>query len=45
MPDTAPPRSDSPQLTEQHHELLDQVLDKWSLRLSPKIAVTLSRRT
>jgi DNA-binding HxlR family transcriptional regulator len=33
MPDTAPPRSDSPQLTEQHRELLDQVLDKWSLQV------------
>ena len=33
MPETAPPRSDSPQLTEQHRELLDQVLDKWSLQL------------
>jgi DNA-binding HxlR family transcriptional regulator len=33
MPDTAPPRSDSPHLTEQHRELLDQVLDKWSLQV------------
>ncbi len=33
MPETAPPRSDSPQLTEQHRELLDQVLDKWSLQV------------
>lgn len=33
MPETAPPRSDSPQLTEQHRELLDQVLDKWSLQI------------
>ncbi|WP_024805826.1 helix-turn-helix domain-containing protein [Nocardia sp. BMG51109] len=30
MPETAPP---SPQLTEQHRELLDQVLDKWSLQI------------
>ena len=28
MPETAPP-----QLTEQHRELLDQVLDKWSLQV------------
>jgi DNA-binding HxlR family transcriptional regulator len=33
MPETAPPRSDSPQLTEQHRELLDQMLDKWSLQV------------
>jgi DNA-binding HxlR family transcriptional regulator len=33
MPETALPRSDSPQLTEQHRELLDQVLDKWSLQV------------
>jgi DNA-binding HxlR family transcriptional regulator len=33
VPETAPPRSDSPQLTEHHRELLDQVLDKWSLRV------------
>jgi DNA-binding HxlR family transcriptional regulator len=33
MQETAPPRSDSPQLTEQHRELLDQVLDKWSLQV------------
>ncbi|WP_378735072.1 winged helix-turn-helix transcriptional regulator [Nocardia brasiliensis] len=33
MPETAPARSDSPQLTEQHRELLDQVLDKWSLQV------------
>lgn len=28
MPETAPP-----QLTERHRELLDQVLDKWSLQI------------
>ncbi|QUH05623.1 helix-turn-helix transcriptional regulator [Saccharopolyspora erythraea] len=33
MPETAPPHSESPQLTEQHRELLDQVLDKWSLQV------------
>jgi DNA-binding HxlR family transcriptional regulator len=33
MPETAPPRSGSPQLTEHHRELLDQVLDKWSLQV------------
>ena len=33
MPETAPPRSVGPQLTEQHRELLDQVLDKWSLQI------------
>ncbi len=27
------PGQDSPQLTEQHRELLDQVLDKWSLQI------------
>ena len=33
MPETAPPRTDAPQLTERHRELLDQVLDKWSLQV------------
>ncbi|MFG1790604.1 winged helix-turn-helix transcriptional regulator [Nocardia sp. NPDC049149] len=33
MPETTPPPSDSPQLTEQHRELLDQMLDKWSLQI------------
>jgi DNA-binding HxlR family transcriptional regulator len=33
MPETAPPHSAAPQLTEQHRELLDQVLDKWSLQV------------
>jgi DNA-binding HxlR family transcriptional regulator len=33
MPETAPARSDGPQLTERHRELLDQVLDKWSLQV------------
>ncbi|MEV0028991.1 helix-turn-helix domain-containing protein [Nocardia sp. NPDC050793] len=33
MPETGPLPSDSPQLTEQHRELLDQVLDKWSLQI------------
>jgi DNA-binding HxlR family transcriptional regulator len=33
VPETAPPRSDSPQLTQQHRELLDEVLDKWSLQV------------
>jgi DNA-binding HxlR family transcriptional regulator len=33
MPETAPPRPESPQLTERHRELLDQVLDKWSLQV------------
>ncbi|WP_067834949.1 winged helix-turn-helix transcriptional regulator [Nocardia lijiangensis] len=33
MKETAPHSSDSPQLTEQHRELLDQVLDKWSLQI------------
>jgi DNA-binding HxlR family transcriptional regulator len=33
MPETGPLHSESPQLTEQHRELLDQVLDKWSLQI------------
>jgi DNA-binding HxlR family transcriptional regulator len=33
VPETAPPSSDSPQLTQQHRELLDEVLDKWSLQV------------
>ncbi|RDI48176.1 winged helix-turn-helix transcriptional regulator [Nocardia mexicana] len=33
MQETAPPHSDAPQLTERHRELLDQVLDKWSLQV------------
>jgi DNA-binding HxlR family transcriptional regulator len=33
VPDTAPPPLASPQLTERHRELLDQVLDKWSLQV------------
>ncbi len=33
MPETAPPHSAAPQLTEHHRELLDQVLDKWSLQV------------
>ncbi|WP_459548507.1 winged helix-turn-helix transcriptional regulator [Nocardia sp. X0981] len=33
MQETAAPGSDSPQLTEKHRELLDQVLDKWSLQI------------
>ncbi|WP_433296243.1 winged helix-turn-helix transcriptional regulator [Pseudonocardia sp. CA-142604] len=31
MPETAPPRPDGPHLTEDHRDLLDQVLDKWSI--------------
>ncbi|MFC9432889.1 winged helix-turn-helix transcriptional regulator [Nocardia sp. NPDC057030] len=33
MQETAPLPPDSPQLTEQHRELLDHVLDKWSLQI------------
>jgi DNA-binding HxlR family transcriptional regulator len=33
MAETAPSPSGSPQLTERHRELLDQVLDKWSLQV------------
>jgi DNA-binding HxlR family transcriptional regulator len=33
VPDTAPPPLVGPQLTERHRELLDQVLDKWSLQV------------
>ena len=33
MAETAPARPGSPQLTERHRELLDQVLDKWSLQV------------
>ncbi|WP_063059592.1 winged helix-turn-helix transcriptional regulator [Nocardia sienata] len=32
MPETAPPPP-GPQLTQAHRELLDQVLDKWSLQV------------
>lgn len=33
MQETTAPGSDAPQLTEKHRELLDQVLDKWSLQI------------
>ncbi|MGW5435741.1 winged helix-turn-helix transcriptional regulator [Nocardia asteroides] len=33
MQETGSPQSDGPQLTDQHRELLDQVLDKWSLQI------------
>lgn len=33
MQETAPPHLDSPQLTDKHRELLDHVLDKWSLQI------------
>jgi DNA-binding HxlR family transcriptional regulator len=33
VPDTAPSPLAGPQLTERHRELLDQVLDKWSLQV------------
>ncbi|WP_063041420.1 winged helix-turn-helix transcriptional regulator [Nocardia grenadensis] len=33
MPETAPLPLGSPQLTQAHRELLDQVLDKWSLQV------------
>lgn len=33
MAETAPSPLGSPQLTERHRELLDQVLDKWSLQV------------
>lgn len=33
MPETAPPDADRPQITPSHRELLDQVLDKWSLQV------------
>lgn len=33
MQETAPSRSGSPVLTQHHRELLDQVLDKWSLQI------------
>ncbi|NUS90925.1 MAG: helix-turn-helix transcriptional regulator [Nocardia sp.] len=33
MPETAPLPSGGPQLTHAHRELLDQVLDKWSLQV------------
>lgn len=37
MPDTSPPAPEPPQLTEEHRELLDQVLDKWSLQVLDKL--------
>ncbi|GAA5063378.1 winged helix-turn-helix transcriptional regulator [Nocardia callitridis] len=33
MPETEPLPTDTPQLTQEHRELLDQVLDKWSLQI------------
>ncbi|RSN68487.1 winged helix-turn-helix transcriptional regulator [Actinomadura sp. WAC 06369] len=33
MKETARPGADRPQITAQHRELLDQVLDKWSLQV------------
>ncbi|MEU1986100.1 helix-turn-helix domain-containing protein [Nocardia sp. NPDC019395] len=33
MTETASPQPGSPQLTQQHRDLLDQVLDKWSLQI------------
>ncbi|SFA92298.1 transcriptional regulator, HxlR family [Amycolatopsis marina] len=33
MPETAHPTADGPQITASHRELLDQVLDKWSLQV------------
>ncbi|MBF6237805.1 helix-turn-helix transcriptional regulator [Nocardia otitidiscaviarum] len=33
MPETSPADTDAPQLTAQHRELLDQMLDKWSLQI------------
>ncbi|MFI9405466.1 winged helix-turn-helix transcriptional regulator [Nocardia sp. NPDC052316] len=33
MQETTLPHSDSQQLTDQHRELLDQMLDKWSLHV------------
>ncbi|MFC9997227.1 winged helix-turn-helix transcriptional regulator [Nocardia sp. NPDC127526] len=33
MLETALPQSDTPQFTDKHRELLDQVLDKWSLNI------------
>lgn len=33
MPETAPLPPGGPQLTQAHRELLDQVLDKWSLQV------------
>lgn len=33
MPETTRPASDGPQITAPHRELLDQVLDKWSLQV------------
>ncbi|WP_306364438.1 helix-turn-helix domain-containing protein [Nocardia sp. CC227C] len=33
MLETSPSGADAPQLTAQHRELLDQMLDKWSLQI------------
>ncbi|WP_282785719.1 MULTISPECIES: helix-turn-helix domain-containing protein [unclassified Nocardia] len=33
MQETTPSGTDAPQLTDQHRELLDQMLDKWSLQI------------
>ncbi|MFW6694490.1 winged helix-turn-helix transcriptional regulator [Streptomyces sp. MAR4 CNX-425] len=37
MPETSQPTPEPPQLTEEHRELLDQVLDKWSLHVLDKL--------
>jgi DNA-binding HxlR family transcriptional regulator len=43
MTETARAGSDAPQLTEDHRELLDQVLDKWSLQVLDRLCGNPSR--
>jgi DNA-binding HxlR family transcriptional regulator len=43
MTETAHPASDAPQLTAEHRELLDQVLDKWSLQVLDRLCGKPSR--
>ncbi|KOX13350.1 MarR family transcriptional regulator [Saccharothrix sp. NRRL B-16348] len=43
MQETAPSTSDSPQITAPHRELLDQVLDKWSLQVLDRLCERPSR--
>ncbi|XVS65561.1 winged helix-turn-helix transcriptional regulator [Actinosynnema sp. CA-299493] len=43
MVETARPTSDGPQITAPHRELLDQVLDKWSLQVLDRLCGRPSR--
>ena len=43
MQETAPPTSGNPQIAAPHRELLDQVLDKWSLQVLDQLCGRPSR--